>query len=82
MFVKSSLLVASAGAVSNEAWEAWKQEHGRVHNGADEDACRRSVFEENLAEAAEVQKQNPLAEFGATKFSDWTPGFGRCQTSP
>ncbi len=59
MFVKSSLLVASAGAVSNEAWEAWKQEHGRVHNGADEDAYRRSVFEENLAEAAEVQKQNP-----------------------
>jgi C1A family cysteine protease len=72
VFAKSSLLVASAVAASNDEWEAWKQEHGRVYNGADEDAYRRSVFEANLAEAAELQKQNPLAEFGATKFSDWT----------
>jgi len=30
------------------------------------------VFEENMARAAELQKLNPEAEFGATKFSDWT----------
>jgi hypothetical protein len=59
MFVKSSLLVASAVAVSNEEWEAWKQEHGRVFNGADEDAYRRSVFEENLAEAASCRSKTP-----------------------
>jgi C1A family cysteine protease len=64
----------SAAAVSEELtkWEAWKEENGRAYNGVEEDAFRRSVFEANLAEAAILQEQNPLAEFGATRFSDWT----------
>merc|ERR1719150_3447579 len=65
-------LFATVSAVSDDAWEAWKQEYGRVYNGVEEDTFRRSVFEANLLEAEELQKQNPLAEFGATKFSDWT----------
>merc|ERR1712107_513533 len=53
-----------------DAWEAWKAEHGKVYNGADEDAHRRSIFEANLEEAVELQKANPEADFGPTKFSD------------
>jgi len=71
--INSEPSAVTVSAAVNEEWEAWKQEHGRVYNGVDEDAYRRSVFEENLAAAAELQKQNPEAEFGATKFSDWTP---------
>jgi len=67
--MKLVLLVSGVGAIS---WESWKEENGRVYNGVEEDAFRRSVFEANLAEAAILQEQNPLAEFGATRFSDWT----------
>lgn len=62
-------LVSGVGAIS---WESWKEENGRVYNGVEEDTFRRSVFEANLAEAAILKEQNPLAEFGATQFSDWT----------
>merc|ERR1712048_1129809 len=55
-----------------DAWEEWKQEHGKVYNGVDEDDYRRSVFEANMLEADELQKANPEADFGATKFSDLT----------
>merc|ERR1712156_16706 len=37
-----------------------------------DESFRRSVFEARMLEAEALQKQNPLAEFGATKFSDWT----------
>jgi hypothetical protein len=56
---------------SDDEWEAWKQEFGRVYNG-DEDEFRRNVFEQNMAEAAKLQAENPEAEFGGTEFSDWT----------
>jgi len=72
VFVTKSLFVSAVAAVSDDTWEAWKQEYGRVYNGNEEDAFRRSVFEARMVEAAELQKQNPLAEFGATKYSDWT----------
>jgi len=65
-------LFATVAAVSDETWEAWKQEYGRVYNGNDDESFRRSVFEARMLEAEALQKQNPLAEFGATKFSDWT----------
>lgn len=68
----TSVLISSVAAVSDEVWEGWKQEHGRVYNGADEESFRRAVFVANLEEASVLQEANPLAEFGATKFSDWT----------
>lgn len=67
-----STLLVSAVAVSDESWEAWKQEYGRVYNSVTEDEFRRSVFENNLKEADKLQSENPLAEFGSTQFSDWT----------
>lgn len=73
MFVtKCSVFVGAALAVSDGEWEAWKIENGRVYNGDGEENYRRSVFEGNMERSAELQKLNPLAEFGATKFSDWT----------
>merc|ERR1712000_437851 len=71
--INSEPTKVTVSSAADIAWEEWKQEHGRVYNGADEDAYRRSVFESNLATAAEQQKLNPEAEFGATQFSDWTP---------
>jgi len=70
---KAQLLVAVVAAVSNEDWEAWKQEYGVAYNGEDEDHFRQGVFEENMARAAEVQARNPKAKFGSNKFSDMTP---------
>jgi len=72
MFPKSSLFITSVAAVSDDVWTAWQQEHGRVYNSVEEESFRRSVFESRLEEAAQLQKENPLAEFGATKYSDWT----------
>jgi len=70
-------LVCSFALVSatskDDAWASWKSEFGRSYNSDDEDAYRRKVFESNLEIAAQHQKLNPLAEFGATMFSDWTP---------
>jgi len=66
------LFFSSVAAVSDDVWVAWQQEHGRVYNSVEEESYRRSVFEARLEEAALLQKENPLAEFGATKFSDWT----------
>merc|ERR1712096_556279 len=68
-FAATGFLLASG----MDSWESWKQEHGKVYNGGDEDAYRKSVFESNLKRAEEQQKRNPRAEFGATQFSDWTP---------
>ena len=56
--------------LKDSVWDAWKQEHGKVYNGDDEETFRHGVFTENLAEAAKLQKLNPRAQFGATKFSD------------
>jgi cathepsin F len=49
----------------------WKQEYGRNYD-EEEESQRRSVFDENMLRAAELQRLNPEAEFGSTKFSDWT----------
>lgn len=67
--VQCALFFASAAAVADDVWAAWKLENGQVYSG-DEDRHRRGVFEQNLAAAAEQQKLNPEAEFGATRFSD------------
>jgi C1A family cysteine protease len=72
MFAKS-LLVTAAAAVSDDTWDAWKQEYGIVYNGAEADAYRRGIFEENMVRAVEQQALNPEAEFGATQFSGLTP---------
>jgi len=65
-------LASTAVSVSDSEWAAWKQEHGKVYNGDDEEIFRHGVFTANLAEAAKLQEMNPLAEFGSTMFSDWT----------
>lgn len=59
-------------AVAADDWESWKQEHGKVYNGDEEEAHRRSVFEANMANIPALQKANPDAEFGSTYLSDLT----------
>lgn len=59
-------------AGSDEEWSLWKTTHGKNYATAEEETHRRTVFEKNLVKAAELQKSNPVASFGATRFSDWT----------
>merc|ERR1719429_964543 len=72
MLGKFSLGALAVGAVPDAEWNAWKQEYGKVYNGVEEEHQRRQVFHDNLLKATELQKLNPLAQFGSTKFSDWT----------
>lgn len=78
--LKASLLFVVAAA---DDWNAWKQEHGKAYNSNEEDVYRRSVFEANMARIPDLQKENPLAEFGATHLSDLTyEELGSCSTIP
>jgi len=52
-------------------WSNFKNEFAHVFE-ADEDAFRFSVFQANLAEAAEMQKKEHKAILGVTKFSHMT----------
>lgn len=72
MYWAVAFFVGTAVAVSDSDWETWKQENNRVYNGDEEEAFRRQVFDDNMAEAAILQQANPQAEFGSTIFSDWT----------
>jgi len=74
-----SLLIATvAVAVAEEPldiksqWAEFKAQHGATFTDAKEESYRFSVFESNLAEAAEVGRRNPKAKFGVTKFSAMT----------
>lgn len=65
-------LLSSSFAASDEEWSLWKTSHGKKYATAEEEAMRRAIFRENLVIAEELQRQNPSASFGATRFSDWT----------
>jgi len=73
MFIAKSAPMLAVLAAASQEWEAWKQQYGKSYNGADEDDYRRTIFEANLVRAQKLQKANPLANFGATKFSDMSP---------
>jgi len=53
-------------------WAGFKTKYAPNFADADEETYRYSVFQANLAEAAEMQKHEPLAQFGVTKFSHLT----------
>jgi cysteine peptidase B len=67
-------VVAFAGTRDLVAeFEAFKAEHKRSYATLKEELVRFQVFTENMKRAEELQKLNPLATFGATKFADMTP---------
>jgi len=54
-------------------WSEFKIKYNRNYATPDEEAKRFSIFKQSLQTAAKLQEQNPLARFGATKFSDLAP---------
>jgi len=57
--------------VHNE-WASFKVKFNPQFADESDEAYRFSVFQQNLADATEMQKRNPLAQFGVTKFSMMT----------
>jgi len=64
------LLVGSAVATRKQFIE-FQRAYNKVYSHG-EFLKRFQIFEENMKWAAELKKQNPLANFGPTKFSDLT----------
>jgi len=48
----------------------FKEQHGKTYPNAAEEALRSKVFAVNMVEAARLEKANPQATFGASKFAD------------
>ena len=72
--------VSASGQSQLQAWEAYKQEFGKVYDDASgrnsevaEEEYRRSIFEQNLVAYAELNALEPLAHYGPTAFSDKAP---------
>jgi len=53
-----------------EEWSAFKKEHNRVYGSVEEENQRLQVFKENMLQAATLQRLNPLAKFGVSRYSD------------
>jgi cysteine peptidase B len=66
------VLLGLALASFDSQWEDFKTKYNKTYSSVDEEFYRYTVFQKNLKKAAEHQKKNPLATFGATKFSDLT----------
>lgn len=68
----SSLASVRAAPTVIEQWEEFKANHGIRFEDSVEEQYRLTVFQSNLAEAAEMSRRNPKAKFGVTKFSAMT----------
>ena len=51
-------------------WEEYKREFGKAYTSADGEEHRRSIFEQNMADYAELNAREPLAQYGPTALSD------------
>jgi len=73
-------LAGSVSALSEEYVRAnngllfanFKDQHGKVYASAGEESLRSKIFMANMIEAARLEKMNPRATFGASKFADLT----------
>ena len=63
------LFMGSKG-VSDSDWEAYKREFNKVYNGEENEEYRRSIFEQNLVDYADLNALEPLAHYGPTIFTD------------
>jgi hypothetical protein len=61
----------SPGLGATDQWESYKQEHGKVYNGA-EDAAHKATFEANVAKIAAQNSKNEDLTFGMNQFTDLT----------
>jgi hypothetical protein len=55
------------------AFDEFKTAHNRAYENAEEEARRFSYFIRNMEVAAEMQRRNPVAKFGANSLADLSP---------
>uniref|UniRef100_A0A914CJ18 Cathepsin propeptide inhibitor domain-containing protein n=1 Tax=Acrobeloides nanus TaxID=290746 RepID=A0A914CJ18_9BILA len=57
-----------------QAFNNFKQKHGRVYKNSAEHQLRFAAFKQNLQDVLQLQKEGGrgTAAFGVTKFADWT----------
>lgn len=65
-------LVALAASADSTSFAAFKEQYGKIYGSSEEEAYRAAVFDRNMLRAAEQQRANPNARFGATPYSDMT----------
>jgi cysteine peptidase B len=70
--VAVALAANTQDAALRQKFTQFQQRYGRVYPHQDEFEYRFRVFKANMKEAEELQKANPKAQFGVTKFSDLT----------
>lgn len=69
----SNIDSAFEGLQAHGHWQKFKAEHNKVYASKEHELNRFNIFQSNLARAAELQRLNPEASFGVTKFSDLHP---------
>lgn len=67
-----ALVAPSTIAEMKTDWQQWKNIYGKVYSSAQENDRRFGIFQANVIAAAELSRRNPLADFGANQFSDFT----------
>ena len=67
------IAVVFAAQEKHQTWEFFLQRHHKQYHSAAEKAVRRTIFEQNMKNAAVLQSTNPLAKFGASIYADMTP---------
>ena len=65
-------VTARAVLSDRHQFEAFKAQFNKKYQSAEEEASRFAIFTENMKKAKELNKQNPLATFGAGIFADQT----------
>jgi len=63
-------VVLSSSISARQQFIEFQQKYGKVYNDQDEFEIRFSIFQDNIHKAMDLQKLNPMATFGVTKFSD------------
>jgi len=63
-------LVVANEASLRDSFLHFQRTYKKVYSSQKEFENRFAIFKQNMAEAAELQKKNPKARFGVTKFSD------------
>jgi len=63
-------ITPDSDVAQRRAFAAFQQKYGRNYASADESEHRFRIFKQNMKKASNLQKLNPKATFGVTKFSD------------
>lgn len=67
-----TVVLAMASTHATDAFAAFKAKYGKRYGDAAAEAAARSAFEANLVRIEQLNRANPHAKFGVTRFADLT----------